>query len=246
VLDRSTTIRAIQAQTLMELRLALRRGESVLLTLIVPPVLLAFLGSIGPLTTVTERSLDALVPGVVTLAVISSAMVSLGIATAFERYYGVLKRLGSTPLPRYGLIAAKIASVLIIEVIQVAIIVAIAAGLLHWSPAGSWWAAMPALALGTCCFASLGLLMAGTLRAETTLALANGLYLLFLLAGGLVVPIELLPAWLRPVAQWLPAYAFDDVLAAALLRGAIGDSLAVLVGWSAVLLTLTVRFFRWD
>jgi ABC-2 type transport system permease protein len=230
----------------MELRLALRRGESVLLTLIVPPVLLAFLGSVRPLEGVMEGSLDTLVPGIVTLAVISSAMVSLGIATAFERYYGVLKRLGSTPLPRSGLIAAKIASVLVIEAMQVVIIAAIAATLLHWHPATSWWVGIPVLVLGTCCFASLGLLMAGTLRAETTLALANGLYLLFLLAGGLVVPVELLPAWLRPFAQWLPAYALDDVLAAAIVRGAIGDSLGVLVVWSAVLLALTVRFFRWD
>jgi ABC-2 type transport system permease protein len=245
-MERSALARAIQAQTLMELRLALRRGESVLLTLIVPPVLLAFLGTLGPLSTVTEGSLDSLVPGVVTLAIISSAMVSLGIATAFERYYGVLKRLGSTPLPRAGLIVAKIASVLIIEALQIGIIAALAGGLLHWSPAASWWVGIPVVILGTCCFASLGLLMAGTLRAETTLALANGLYLLFLLAGGLVVSVELLPAWLRPLAQWLPAYALDNVLTAALVHGAVSSSLAVLVGWSAVLLALTIRFFRWE
>ena len=244
--EHSTVVQAIRAQTLMELRLALRRGESVLLTLVVPPVLLAFLGSVESFSSVTERSLDALVPGVVTLAVISSAMVSLGIATAFERYYGVLKRLGSTPLPRSGLIAAKIGSVLMIELVQVAIIAAIASSLLQWTPPASWWAGIPALILGTCCFASLGLLMAGTLRAETTLALANGLYLLFLLAGGLVVSIELLPAWLRPVALWLPAYALDDVLKAALVRGAIGESLPVLVCWSALFLAATIRFFRWD
>jgi ABC-2 type transport system permease protein len=245
-MGRSTLLQAVRAQTMMELRLSLRRGESILLTLIVPPVLLAFLGSVEPLSAVTEGSLDALVPGVMTLAIISSAMVSLGIATAFERYYGVLKRLGSTPLPRGGLIAAKIASVLIIEILQVTIIAAIARGLLHWSPPGSWWAMVPALILGTCCFASLGLLMAGTLRAETTLALANGLYLVFLLAGGLVVSIDLLPGWLQTIAQWLPAYALDAVLTAALGRGAVGDSLLVLIGWSVVLLAMTVRFFRWD
>jgi ABC-2 type transport system permease protein len=242
----STLLQAVRAQTLMELHLALRRGESVLLTMIVPPVLLVFLGSIGPISTVTEGSLDALVPGIVTLAVISSAMVSLGIATAFERYYGVLKRLGSTPLPRSGLIAAKIGSVLIIEVMQVAILAAIASGLLHWTPAGTWWAAIPAILIGTCCFASLGLLMAGTLRAETTLALANGLYLLFLLGGGLVVPIDLLPGWLHAIGQWLPAYALDDMLTMALVHGAVDGSLAVLLCWAALFLAATVRLFRWD
>ncbi len=243
---RSTLFQAVRAQTSMELRLALRRGESVLLTLIVPPVLLAFLGSAGTLGGITERSLDALVPGITTLAVISSAMVSLGIATAFERYYGVLKRLGSTPLPRSGLIAAKITAVLILEGLQISIIAAIAAFFLHWYPPYSWWAAIPAVVLGTCCFASLGLLMAGTLRAETTLALANGLYLLFLLAGGLVVPLDALPGWLQPLAPWLPAFAMDDLLADALIHGTISDSLLPLFAWSAAALAATVRYFRWD
>jgi len=243
---RSTLFQAVRAQTGMELRLALRRGESVLLTLIVPPVLLLFLGSAGPLGDMTERSLDALVPGITTLAVISSAMVSLGIATAFERYYGVLKRLGSTPLPRSGLIAAKIAAVLLLEVLQIGMIAAIATYFLHWNPPYSWWAAIPVLVIGTCCFASLGLLMAGTLRAETTLALANGLYLVFLLAGGLVVPLDALPSWLRPLAPWLPAFAMDDLLTGALVRGTISDSLFPLIAWSAAGLAATVRYFRWD
>ncbi|MFN0070684.1 MAG: ABC transporter permease [Chloroflexota bacterium] len=242
----SLLLSAVRAQTVMELRLAFRRGESVLLTLIVPPVLLAFLGTMGPMTSITERSLDALVPGIVTLAVISSAMVSLGIATAFERYYGVLKRLGSTPLPRAGLIAAKICAVLVLEIVQIAIIAAIAGFLLHWHPPAGWWPAVPVLIVGTFCFASLGLFMAGTLRAETTLALANGLYLLFLLAGGLVLPIDFLPGWLQLVAYGLPAYAMESVLSAALLQGSYGDSLPLFVIWSGVSLAAAVRFFRWE
>jgi ABC-2 type transport system permease protein len=246
VAERSTLLQSIRAQTAMELQLALRRGESVLLTLIVPPVLLAFLGSVGPLAGVTGRSLDALVPGIATLAVISSAMVSLGIATAFERYYGVLKRLGSTPLPRSGLIVAKITAVLLLEVAQIGMIAAIARFYLRWTPPASWWAAIPVLILGTCCFASLGLLMAGTLRAETTLALANGLYLLFLLVGGLVVPIDVLPGWLRELARWLPAYAMDDLLTAALVRGVIDSSVLPLLVWSTLALVATIRYFRWE
>lgn len=238
--------RGIRAQAAMEIRLSLRRGESVLLTLIVPPLLLAFLGTVGPLQAMAERSYDALVPGIVSLAVISSAMVSLGIATAFERYYGVLKRLGSTPLPRGGLIAAKISAVLAIEVIQIAMIALVAVGILDWRPPASWWAAIPPVLLGTVCFASLGLLMAGTLRAETTLALANGLYLLFLLAGGLVLPIEALPAWLQPLARALPAHALDNVMNAALVRGNLGESLPLLLAWTAALLAAAVRFFRWE
>ena len=106
----------IAAQTRAELRLALRRGESVLVTLIMPPVLLVFFGLVDLMPVPPDRRVDYLVPGILALAIMSTAMVSAGIATAFERYYKVLKRLGASPLPRAGLLAAKICRVLVIEV----------------------------------------------------------------------------------------------------------------------------------
>src|SRR4051794_35118950 len=180
----------IAAQARTELRLALRRGESVLITLIVPPVLLAFFGLVDLVPVASERRVDLLVPGVLALAIMSTAMVSTGIATAFERYYKVLKRLGATPLPRAGLLAAKIVSVLAIEGCQLLLILGVALLLFGWRPSGQPLLALVALLLGTCAFGGLGLLMAGTLRAEATLAVANGLYLLFLLVGGIVLPLS--------------------------------------------------------
>ncbi len=183
-------IRGVAAQTRVELLLAIRRGESVLVTIVIPPLLLVFLASTQVVAMGDQGLAESLVPRILSLAVISTSMVSLGIATAFERYYGVLKRLGSTPLPRSGLLAAKLLSVLVIEVAQVALIVALAVGVFHWSPAGSGWKTALGLVLGTATFAAVGLLMAGTLRAEATLAAANGLYVLSLLFGGIVVPLQ--------------------------------------------------------
>src|SRR3712207_4739166 len=105
--------RMILAQTRLELRLALRRGARVLITLIIPPALLLFFGLVALMPTPADRRADYLVPGMLALAIMSTAMVSTGIATAFERYYKVLKRLGASPLPRAGLLVAKILAVLV-------------------------------------------------------------------------------------------------------------------------------------
>src|SRR6266542_5896731 len=118
----------------MELRLTSRRAENLLVTLVIPVALLVFFGSVDVLPTGTGRPIDFLLPGVAALAVISTSLVSLGIATAYERSYGVLKRLGGSPLPRWGLIAAKIAAVLVLEVVQVAVLVAVAVLVLGWAP----------------------------------------------------------------------------------------------------------------
>src|SRR5947207_1666527 len=153
----------IIAQARVELLLTLRRGESVLITLVVPVLLLIFFASLNIIPATTGKAVDFLLPGILALAVIATGMVSLGIATAYERYYGVLKRLGASPLPRAGLIAAKALSVLVLEVLQVALLVVIAAAAYGWRPphsgAGLATAAL-ALLLGTAAFAGLGLALA--------------------------------------------------------------------------------------
>src|SRR5579883_3570934 len=143
----------VAAQTRVELLLTLRRGESVLITLIVPVVLLIFFASLNIIPTSTGKAVDFLLPGMLALAVMATGMVSLGIATAYERYYGVLKRLGGSPLPRGGLIAAKVLSVLVLEAAQIALLVGVAVGVYGWQPQGSLPTALLAFILGTAAFA---------------------------------------------------------------------------------------------
>src|SRR5713226_7541505 len=146
--------RQVLAQTRVELLLTLRRGESVLITLIVPVVLLVFFTSLNIIPASSGKAVDFLLPGMLALAVMATGMVSLGIATAYERYYGVLKRLGSSPLPRGGLILAKVISVLALELIQIIILVAVAVLIYGWHPAGSLPLAILGVALGTVTFAA--------------------------------------------------------------------------------------------
>ncbi len=166
-------------QARIELLLTLRRGESVLLTFLIPVLLLAFFASVDVLPTPDrlDDPVDFLVPGILALAVMSTAMVSLAIATGFERSTGVLKLLGSTPLTRRQLLVAKIAAIVVVELLQIAVLV-VEGVLLGWEVQGAQvGAAVGALALATVAFAGLGMLMAGTLPALTTLAAANGLYI---------------------------------------------------------------------
>ncbi|MBX5455910.1 MAG: ABC transporter permease [Thermogemmatispora sp.] len=241
-------LRQVGAQFKAELLLTSRRGENILVTLILPVILLVFFASLKIIPVSTGSVINFLLPGILALAIMASGMVHLGISTAYERYYGVLKRLGATPLPRSGLIAAKIAAVLLLEVLQVVLLVGIALLFYGWRPVGSPGLAILVLALGTITFAALGLAMAGSLRAETTLAVANGLYLLFLLIGGGILPLDHLPAPLAALAQYLPAAAFTQSLQAALTAGAPfpGTALLTLLIWMILILAIAIRTFRWE
>jgi ABC-2 type transport system permease protein len=179
--------------------------------------------------------------------VLSTGMVGLSIATAFERQHGALRLLGVTPLSRGGLLAAKVVSVLTVEAVQIACLMVVAAAL-GWRPGERAWLAVPLVAAGTAAFTGIGLLLAGRLRAETTLAAANGLYVVLLLAGGMVLPLADLPGPVADVAKLLPAAALAGVLRPVL--GAAGPfpfaALAVLLAWAVAMPAAAIATFRWD
>jgi ABC-2 type transport system permease protein len=235
---------AVQAST--ELKLALRNGEQVLLTLLIPAVLLVGL-TLLPLVPLPDPRVAAVTPGVLALAVMSTAFTGQAIATGFERRYGVLKRLAASPLPRWALMTAKTLSVLVTEVLQV-VLLAVIAFALGWSPHGNPLTVLLLLVLGTAAFSGLGLLMAGTLRAEATLAAANLVFLLLLVGGGVIVPLDRFPDGARSVLGLLPISALSDGLRDVLQHGAAtpwGD-LGILAVWAAVGLGAAGAFFRWE
>ena len=243
-------LRSLLAQATTELTLTLRRGESLLVTLAIPLGVLVFFSKIDSAAPVGYRKpVDFLVPGVLAMAVMSAAMVSLAISTGFERRYGVLKRLGVTPLTRAGLIAAKTIVVLAMELIQLVLIVGCGIAL-GWKLSSGIFGAIGIMLLGTIAFAGFGMLMAGTLRAEATLALANALFLVMLFLGGMAYPLEKLPAFLRDLAKALPAASLSECLHGALTgpsgKGFPTGSFLMLSVWAIVLPALAARRFRWE
>jgi ABC-2 type transport system permease protein len=241
-------VRRLVAQTGAEVGMTLRRGESLLLTVAIPVVLLVFLSEIRLVPTAIADNIAFLAPGILALAVMGTALVNLSIATGFERGYGVLKRLGSTPLGRPSLLGAKLAAVLVVEVIQAVVLVAVALAL-GWHPtAGGAGVAVVAVLLATAGFGGLGLLLAGLLRAEVNLAAANGLWLLLLLVSGMVSPLAKLPRWLEEVAKVFPAAALAQALHDALGLGTSvpGWAWLALVLWALLAPALAIATFRWE
>jgi ABC-2 type transport system permease protein len=236
----------VRAQARIEMVLSLRRGESLLVSFLIPVGILVFFTKVDAVNTNLRDPVDFLVPGVLALAVMSTAMVSLGIATGFERRYGVLKRLGSTPLSRGGLLAAKTATVIAIEAVQAVVIVATGVAL-GWELT---WRLLPAIVLllvGTVAFAGIGLLMAGTLRAEANLAAANALFLVLLFLGGMAYPLARLPDAIEAVARALPAAALSDSVRDVLAGTAFPwGSVTVLVVWAIAAPLCAARWFRWE
>ncbi|MER6948975.1 ABC transporter permease [Nonomuraea sp. NPDC000554] len=239
--------RMVLAQAGAEVRATLRNGEQLLLTLVIPVLLLVGF-SLAPLIDIGGGSrVDFLAPGVLALAVMSTAFTGQAIATGFERRYGVLKRLGATPLSRAGLMLAKTVAVIAVEAVQVVVVVVVALSL-GWHPHGSPLAAALLVLLATAAFSGLGLLMAGTLRAEATLAAANLVYLVLLGAGGVMFPLSKFPSGLRHVLELLPISALTSGLRTVLAGGGtlpLG-ALAILACWAALTLGLASRTFRWE
>ena len=240
----------LRSQISMELRLLSRNGEQLLLTLVIPLVLL-ILGTrsnkvvdLGP-----GRTIDIITPGILAIAVLSTSFTSLAIATGFDRRYGVIKRLGASPLPRWGLLAGKVGAIAIIELVQLAILSGVAL-LLGWEPHGGLTAVAQAVllvVLGTAAFGSLGLLIAGVLRAEATLAVANLVYVLLLVGGGLIVPLSRYPDAASHALQILPSGALGQGLRDTFSGNGPGAfSLVVLIVWAVSCGLGVSRTFKWE
>jgi ABC-2 type transport system permease protein len=241
-------VKVLLVQLRAELRRVAGNGEQLLLTLGIPVLLLVFFSLVDVLPTGTKEPIDFLAPGILALATMSTAMVSLGIGTGFERSYHVLRRLATTPLGRPRLIAAKIGSVIAVEIVQFAVLIPVAY-LLGWDPgAPNWLLAVAGVVLGTVAFAGIGLSLAGTLPGEINLAAQNGLYLVLLLLGGMVIPFAKLPRPIRTVAHALPSGALADLLRDALSNAGTQPtrSWVVLSIWAVVAPVVASRVFRWD
>jgi ABC-2 type transport system permease protein len=240
----------VLAQTRAEFRLLMSNGEQLLLTIIIPLGLLIGLSTVSWIdlgTTDQSERVNIVVPGIIALAVMSTAFTAQAISVGFDRRYGVLKLLGATPLSRTGLLIAKTLAVLLIEIVQIALI-CIVGLLLGWEPTGNPLTATALVLLGTAAFSSLALAMAGVLRAEATLAAANAVFLFLLVAGGTVIPRDRLPDWLGTFGELLPSGALGNGLRANLSDGVAfpATSFVVLIAWCAFGSFIAARTFRWE
>lgn len=239
-------MKALLAQLRLELALTLRNGESLLLTLGIPVAVLVFFSLVDVLP-IDGEAVDFLAPGTLAMAVLATAFANLAISTGFDRSYGVLKRLGATPLGRPRLVAAKGLSVLVVIALQVAVLAATALAL-GWEPDLELLPLVGAVVLAVAAFTGMALVLAGRLGALVSLAAANAIFIGLLLLSGMVFPLDELPAGLRTAARSLPSTALTEAARGALTAGADvpGRVWPVLGVWAAAAVALAVSLFRWE
>ena len=239
-------MRIYRSQLRQELTVMIRNGEQLLLLVVIPVMLLVFFSQTDFLSASDENKIDFLLPGILSLAVISTAMVSLGIATGFERSYGVLRRLGTTPLGTRRLVAAKMSAICIIEIAQLVMLIVVGL-LLGWNPNRiNLLQILLFLILGTTCFAGIGLTLAGRLRAEVNLAAQNGLYLVVLLLGGIFVESDELPATLSQISAFSPSSLLSGLLRDSFNNTVVLADAIALSAWTIAACALAVTSFKWS
>jgi len=244
----ASPLQRIWTQSLFEVKSILRNGEQLMVALLIPLGLLVILAK----TTMVEidtgdvARLDFMVPGIMAMAIMSGAFTSQAIATAFDRRNGVLRFLATTPLGRSGMLWAKVIAVFMVCIIQLVAIAALALALGWHVTLGDLVLALPAVILGAAAFTSFALLLAGSMRAEGVLALANIILLVLVVGGGIIAPSDQLPSAIGSIARYLPSGALGDAMREALIHGSLSIvPLIVLAAWSVIFAFLTARTFKW-
>ena len=239
----------VLAHARLELTMLMRNGEQLLLTVVLPLGLLLMLVLTDLIDVGGDTRTDRLaivVPGMIALAVLSTSFTALAIQTGFERRYGVLRRIGTTPLRRIDVLTGKSLAVLAIESVQILVLVGVGLGL-GWRPDPVGVALIaPLVLLGSAALGSLALLLAGVVRAEATLAVANLAYLA-LAGAGVVIPVDRAPSGLQPLLELLPSAALAESLRTATITGTVAwELVAVLVVWAVAGAAAATRWFRWE
>jgi ABC-2 type transport system permease protein len=240
-------LRRILLQGKYEALTMLRNGEQLILAIVLPLMALVGLTVTPLLDGLGGSRVDVAVPGILALCAMSTAFTGQGISTGFDRRYGVLRFLSTTPLGRAGLIAGKILAVLAVLLLQVLVVGAVAF-VLGWQPTTAGWVpALGLLVLGAAAFTALGLLVAGTVRPEATLAITNLLWILFGALGGIVIPAERLPGPAQGLVHFLPSGALGEALRDAFLAGTLnGGAALILLLWTAFAGAAAIRWFKWN
>lgn len=241
----SSLFSKVMAQGRYETRITMTNGEQLLVSIILPLLVLGGLHFTGIFDEAGgPATIDFATPGVLALAVLSSGLTGQGIATGFDRRYGVLQYLATTPLGPFGLLLGKVLAVLMVQVTQI-VVIGGAALLMGWSPAVSGLGiAIVFIVLGALTFTGLGLLIAGTVRPEATLALTNLLWVMLGAVGGVVFPVANFAGSF--LLDYLPSAALGNGLRTALLSGTFdGGAVVILVLWAVIFSLGTIRWFKW-
>ena len=241
-------------QTSIEVRLWLRRRETVLFSIALPVLFLVFFGALyGKDHVPGNRSvtyIDYIVPAYAVYAIMAVALGTISANVANERFFGILKRLGGTPMPKWCLIGAKILAAALLAGAVILGLVIVGIFVYHVQLRGNQIIAVLVLAAGVLCFSALGITLGGIIKADAAVAAGALIYLALSFLGGVFVPRYQFGGALRQLSQYLPSermvHALQSVWTGGQGIGAVGQDILVMAIWAAAALLISIRFFRWE
>ena len=200
----STTLKNSINLTKSDLKIALRRSESLLVTVVVP--IFALISA-----SQTDGGVKKYLPFVILLTVMGTSLLSIGISTGFDRRYRVLVRLGTTPLGKLGTVLSKILYVFVLETVLLLIVsgVGVAIG---FRPDIKSLLIFPLCWLASISFTSIALIIASNLKAETNLGVQNLVYFLFIIGGSLAFVSKSSNKVVHDLTRLIPSTALHSLL----------------------------------
>jgi ABC-2 type transport system permease protein len=239
------SIRRLYIQTKWEFFLNARNSEQALLLVLIPIVILFVLTKTAIIGGENTEVFAAFAT-VVTVSTFAAGFTSLAIATAFERRSETLVFLGTTSLTRVEVVLAKSLGSFLLAIFA-GLFTLIAALILGWNPTLSTLLLPFWMMLGVVSVSGFAYLLAGTLRAEAVLAIANGIFVLVLMFGGVIFTFS---ETITNVLEFLPPLALKNVIEFSVAPTNGGDTnvikaMCVLIAWGAAGHILASRFFKW-
>ncbi len=195
--------------------------------------------------------IDFLLPGILALSIMISAVIGLSTVLVHWRQQGILRRLKLTPIPLSEFFAARITASLSVAVLQVVVLLAF--GRLAWGIhiSSTAWAAIPVALAGCLCFLAMGFAIGSVVSSpETGDAVSNVVTNPMMFLSGTFIPVSAMPGFVQQIAKVLPLYYMANGLRDTTVRGLsishVAGDIGVLLLISAVLAVVALRTFRWE
>ena len=216
------------------------------------------LGGYTPLISMQEKSvqshqlryIDFLLPGVLGMTLMFIG-VQGGLPIIQQRQAHIIKRLGSTPLPRSMLVLGDVVFRMIVVLLSAALIILVGRLVFNVRMVGNWLSLCGIVLLGSLVLVNLGYVIAAFVKTqESAMPIVQIVDLPMMILSGTFFPIGSMPAFITPLVRILPLTYLNDALRQIMVAGTplypMTTDIAVLSAWAIVTLIVTIRFFRWD
>lgn len=197
------------------------------------------------------RYIDFLVPGIIAMTLMNSAMFGLGGTIVSYRERGILRRLKVTPQPLPVFLSAQIANQLLFSILRAVLLVVVARVFFDVSVVGSYFALFVVIIVGSLCFVTIAFTVASVSKnREISDSISNLITMPMMFLGGVFFPVESAPAWIQPLISALPLKYLADATRNVMIKGdglaSIGFQLTVLAAVTVVFFVASVLMWRWE